>query len=556
MEMKDKKIRFASLLRITRLPWVILILTMACCVLQTVLSLYLPNISSKLLAGEFTDENLKTMIWVLAINAFVLAGRQFLMELSRSRITLAFRKSVFGKLLRLKPVYYDRVPSDSMISRATLDTTMLSDFLVGFFCYLPSLLITFAGSLSVIYTYDWRLLLLELVVLPLIFLVTWLHGRVQFKWYAKMQGKLAELSAYLAGRLANYPLIKLFVMEENEFCRGAEAIDGLYRTQKQYGFRLCGVLFLVNMESAIQSVAVVVGGAWFISKGIITLQQWIAFYAYAGGIIGSVQQFLDYWERYKQMTGSAKRITELSAEPEEGKGGSEEAPKELRTITLKHVTFSYEADHPVLKDASCIFPAGKKIAVFGKSGAGKTTLLNLLERLYAPEEGHILYGDTDIETYSYDSWRGKLGYIFQNPTLFSGTIRENMLYGVKENVSDDKLRAALQKVSLLDYVDGTEKGLDTEVGEGGSRLSGGQRQRLAIAGIFLKNPRIILLDEFTSALDPEVRKAVADAIDELAKGRTLIMITHDDADGLNADMSLYLEDGKFSVLRGEEAAHE
>ena len=553
--MKHKKAsssQFWGLLKITEIPWVMIAATCLVCIVHTVLSMILPDISSRLLAGEFTDENLKTMIWVLAVSAFALALRQFLLEISKSQVTLSFRKSVFGKLLRLKTAYFDTTPSATLISRATQDTTTLSDFLVGGLCYLPSLIYTFVASFVIIFSYDWRLVVLEAVLVPILFGITWLHGRLQFKWYNKMQGKLATLSAFLAERLVNIPMMKLFVREEFEQQNGLNTVDELYNTQKKYMFRLSGVYFLVQFESVIQSVIIVVGGAAFIHLGYIDLQEWIAFYLYAGGLIGSVQQLLDYWQRYKQMTGSAKRISEIAAEEEEGAGGAKEMPEENRDIKFQNVSFAYTAGPEVLHDIDLTIPAGKKTVVIGRSGAGKTTLLYLLEQFFQPTKGSILYGDTNITEYSYQAWRSGIGYVSQSPVLFAGTIRDNVLYGINREVSGEELDEALRKAQLLDFVQSCASGLDTEVGENGSKLSGGQRQRVVIARLFLKNPKIILLDEATSSLDIEAKAAINECIDELAKGRTVIIVSHELKDCDLADNVVVLDQGRLDACGSRE----
>lgn len=547
--MKERKegSHFRGLLRITKLPWLLLAITCIVCIGENTLRLILPDISSKLLAGEFTDGNIKTMVWVLSLGAIALALRQFLMAISQGWVTFAFRKSVFAKILRLKPEYFESTPFASLISRATLDTTMLSDFIVGAVCFMPTLLYTFFASFAIIFSYNWRLVVLEAALIPILFFITWLNGRVQFKWYNLIQAKLAELSAFLAERLLNIPMMKLFVTELSEEHNGLNAIGGLYTTQKRYVFRLFGVNFLMEFENVVQSVVIVVGGVFLIHRGYINLQQWIAFYVYAGGLIGSVQQLLDYWGRYKQMTGSSKRIADIAVAPEEGCGGDQPMPNEARDLVFDQVAFAYEGEHRVLQDVDMTIRAGKKTFIVGRSGAGKSTLLYMIERFFQPNAGKILYGDTDISQYSFDSWRGSIAYVPQTPTLFSGTIRENILYGVKRQVTDGEMKAALKSAQLWEFIQSTQDGLDTPVGENGSKLSGGQRQRVILARVFLLNPRIILLDEATSSLDAEAKEAVNNCFDELAEGRTVIVVTHDIRDCDRADEIVVVDHGRIDA---------
>lgn len=540
---KDHGVHFLSLLQITKLPWALLVVTCLVSILQTVLNLLLPNISAQLLSGDFSDQALKTMVWVLTLNAFVLTLRQFFMEISKSKVTLSFRKAIFQKVLHLETRYFDEHPSGSLISRVTLDTATLSDFIVGSFCYIPSLLYTLCGSFVIIFSYNLRLVVLEAILLPILFGITWLHGRLQFKWYNQIQTKLSVLSGFLAERLLNIPLMKLFVQEEFEERNGLNTVNELYGTQKKYMFRLMGVEFLVQFETVVQSIVVVVGGAVLIQQGHIDLQQWIAFYLYSGGLVGSIQQLLDYWQRYKQMTGSAKRITEIAAAKEEQSLGRAELPAQNQDIVFDDLSFAY-SDGTLALDHVCLtFPVNQKTAIVGRSGAGKTTLLYLLERFFEPLSGRILYGGTDISNYSYEDWRSSIGYVSQNAALFSGSIRDNVLYGIHRPVTDAELTAALAQAQILDFVQSVPDGLDTPVGENGSKLSGGQRQRVALARLFLSDPRIILLDEATSSLDAEARAAIHDCFDALAKDRTMIIVSHDLSDSDRADRIVVLDHG-------------
>lgn len=548
----EQRGQFSSLLKITRLPWLLLVGTCLVCILDTVLILILPDISSRLLSGDFSDETLKTMIWVLGVSAFVLAFRQYLLTIAQGQVTLAFRKSVFGKILRLKSDYFEKNPSGTLISRATMDTTMLSDFIVGAICYIPSLLYTFVGTFVIIFGYDWRLVVLEGVLVPILLLITWLNGRLQFKWYNRIQGKLSVLSSFLAERLVNIPLMKLFVKEEYEQKQGLDTVDALYTTQKKYAFRFAGIQYLLEFEGVVQSVVIVVGGAAFVHLGYIDLQEWIAFYLYAGGLIGSVQQLLDYWNRYKQMTGSAKRISEIAEAPVEGVGGDQELPQESRDITFSHVSYGYTDGPEVLHNVNLTIPGGKKTVIIGKSGAGKTTMLYLLERFFQPSSGEILYGDTDVSQYTFDSWRSGIGYVSQSANLFSGTIRDNVLYGIKRDVSDTEIEAALKKAQLWDFIQSSRDGLDTFVGENGCKLSGGQRQRVVIARLFLSNPQIVLLDEATSSLDAEAVAAVNQCFDALGENRTMIIVSHALKECDRADNILVMDEGRVDAFGSRE----
>ena len=188
--------------------------------------------------------------------------------------------------------------------------------------------------------------------------------------------------------------------------------------------------------------------------------------------------------------------------------------------------------------------AGKVTAIIGPSGAGKSTVLNLVERLYHPGEGKILWGGQEANKYDLYSWRRSIGYIPQDTQLFAGTIRDNITQGVQGTVSEERIREAAQQADALEFIEGFEKGFDTEVGENGTKLSGGEKQRIAIARMMIRDPEYLLLDEATSSLDAQNEAMVMSALGQLMKGRTCIVVAHNLRTVENADNIIFMEKGK------------
>ena len=235
--------------------------------------------------------------------------------------------------------YYDKNRADLLISRVTTDTTMLSTFFGSSIPYLPSQIYSFIAAFVILFSYNWRLLAMEAVMLPVVLLVTALSGRIRYTWNNRIQGKISELGGYLAEILANVPLVKIFVKEKVEEQKGREAIEGIYSTKKKSTVILSLVGLLSSMESILQTLVVVVGGAALMKAGHITLEQWMAFYLYAQTLVGSVQSILQYYETIKRAQGSSRRMAELIVEKSEDMGGSKTVPAQPGDLKFENVTF-------------------------------------------------------------------------------------------------------------------------------------------------------------------------------------------------------------------------
>ena len=217
----------------------------------------------------------------------------------------------------------------------------------------------------------------------------------------------------------------------------------------------------------------------------------------------------------------------------------------VEDLSIKDLTFSYK-DRPIIKEISLTIPAGKTTAIVGPSGSGKTTLFALLERFYKPDSGEIFSAIRASIRFQLQSWRSQFGYVSQESPLMSGTIRENIKYGIEREVSEQEIEQAAKLANAMEFINRLPDGMETEVGERGIKLSGGQRQRIAIARAVIRNPKILLLDEATSNLDSESELLVQKALQTLMKGRTTLIIAHRLSTVLDADQIVVLEGGKIT----------
>lgn len=536
---------FLTLVRKTRLPYFWMAVLVLINLFAAQLSLLFPNVTQQIFAGNVSLGIILSMIVILFLTCVVGAGQTFLANLSKAKITRSFRRFILKKTLSLPVPYFDKNMANQIISRNTEDTTTLSTLFGDIVPRIPSIIYSFVGTFVILFSYNWRLVLLACAMIPVVWLVGFLDGRVNFKWNNRLQARLAQLTGYLSEVLVNIPMVKVFVKEKAEDERGRKNIDEIYQTKKKTAVITTIISTLYSSQNTLQTVISVVGGAYLVSHEYITIDQWIAFYLYASRLVNSYWNLTTIWSTAKSAQGAARRISEISMELIEDQGGSEPVPQQPGELVFRNVTFRYDRD-VILNHVNITFPRGRVTALVGRSGAGKSTIFGLLERFYLPEAGEILLDGREARTYNLTSWRRAIGYVPQSSPMFSGTIRENMTYGLDRQVSEEELLQAARDANLYDFIQSSEKGFDTQVGERGAMLSGGQRQRVAIARALLKNPRILLLDEATSSLDPEARAEVEKALDRLKTGRTTIVIAHDLRAVQDADQIVVLDGGKVS----------
>jgi ATP-binding cassette subfamily B protein AbcA/BmrA len=252
-----------------------------------------------------------------------------------------------------------------------------------------------------------------------------------------------------------------------------------------------------------------------------------------------------YYGTFAQNAGIMKKISSIFDAQDEKEDGHEFDVGDA-DINIDKVTFAYNSQ-PVLKDITCTILKGKVTAIVGTNGAGKTTLFKLLERMYPTTSGKISFGDTDVSEFNLSSWRKSFAIVAQNKPLLSGTVRDNILYGVDRKVSEEELIKVAKMANVYDFVMATPGEFDAEVGPGGSNFSGGQQQCIAIARAMMRNPDYLLLDEATSNLDAKSEQLVSEALKNLMKGRTTILIAHNYSATLYADQVIVMDDGQVKA---------
>lgn len=481
------------------------------------------------------------LVGVFLIFQAVLSGVTFyMMRKLGERIVANLRMKVWAHVLRLRIPYFDAHESGETMSRITQDTNVIKELITDHLISFISGLFAIVGAVIILIIIDWKMTLLMLISVPVAILLTLPLGQRIHKIARANQDELASFTGQLGRVLTNIRLVKTSQTENYEQLNGEEKIQHLY----QFGLKESKILAVLSpIMTFIMMVVLILlfgyGGAK-VATGAITAGELVAIIIYLVQIIIPFTQMATFFTSLQKAMGATERLQEILNEPIEGHGKNAIASSN-ESITFENVVFQYN-DNPILKGISFTIPAGKTTALVSASGGGKTTMFSLIEQFYHVTEGTIRFGKQPIEQIHLKEWRSLFGYVSQEAPLMNGTIRDNVTYG-KSDVLETDIIEALKNAYAWDFVQQFEKGLDTEVGEGGIKLSGGQRQRIAIARALFRNPAILLLDEATSNLDNDSEREVQKAIEYVMKGRTTVIIAHRLSTIVHADQILVFEDG-------------
>ncbi|WP_375462143.1 ABC transporter transmembrane domain-containing protein [uncultured Enterovirga sp.] len=505
--------------------------------------------------GGLIDAYFAVLVGVVGAIAIASALRFYLVATLGERIVADLRGAVFARLTSLDPAFFDASRSGELVSRLTADTTQVkSAFGVSISMALRNIAL-FIGALAMMIVTSPKLSGLVILAIPLIVLPLVLSGRAVQRRSRQAQDRLADASAYAAEAVGAIRTMQAFGMERLTASRFAEAAEGAYvaaRSSSQARAALTGaVIFLVSSSV----VAVLWYGAQDVLSGQMSSGRLSQFVLYAVFAASSLGQLSEVYGELSAAAGSAERLGEilgsqsLIARPERPRPMPEPA---LGTVRFDRIRFRYPArDTQSLRDVSFDVRAGERVALVGPSGAGKSTVFQLLLRFYDPESGRILVDGLPLTEIDPAELRRRIAFVSQEPTIFMGSVLDNIRYG-RPDATEADVRRAAEAAAAHGFITDMPDGYRTAIGERGVTLSGGQRQRIAIARAVLKDAPILLLDEATSALDAESEHSVQVALDRLMSGRTSLVVAHRLATVRSADRILVMDDGAIV----EEGTHD
>ncbi|MBE6703582.1 MAG: ABC transporter ATP-binding protein [Ruminococcaceae bacterium] len=470
------------------------------------------------------------------------------------RMQSQMRKDLFGHLQKLPFRFYDNHETGRIMTRITSDLFEVCELAH----HGPENLLISAVMilLSFIYlmTIDWLLTLIIFACVPILVVVTMHYRKAMKKAFDDRRKSNATINAAVESSVTGIRVTKAYTngeLETKKFEKGDEEfVDASGRAYNAMAKFHSSTSFITD----IFNVFILIAGGLFLYAKRISFGDYSTFIVSVNLFINPVNTLIAFMEQFQNGVSGFKRFVEIMEEqPECDKPEAKELTAVQGVIEFEKVSFSYDESKEVLHEVDLRLEKGRKLALVGPSGGGKTTLCHLLPNFYQLNQGQgsIRIDGTDIRDLTLGSVRRHIGIVQQDVFLFVGTIRENILYG-RPDATEEEMQEAARRANIHDYIMTLEKGYDTEIGERGVKLSGGQKQRLSIARVFLKDPAILILDEATSALDNTTEVLIQQALDELCKGRTTLVVAHRLSTIRNADEIAVVQSGRIT----ERGTHE
>lgn len=448
------------------------------------------------------------------------------MSRTTEQVIASLRSNLFQHIVKLPLATLSKHRIGELSSRISSDLTQIQETFSFSLLQLIRQSIFLIGSIILILTRSVQLTIPILVGMPLIVAAAVLIGRRLRALSTKTQDALAQTSTIVEETLQSLASVKSYVQEQHEIGRYRAALsENVALAIKGARLRALFVTFIIfTIFGGI--AAVILYGARLVQAGEVSMGELLSFLMYAMFVGGALGSFAELFGQIQKSLGAAVRIQELMEEEREHVGEDAQSVS-IRGIELRSVSFAYpdRQDRLAVEDLSLTITPGQRIAFIGESGSGKSTTASLIQRLYEPSNGSLLYDGKPANDYSLAQIRRNIGVVPQDIVLFGGTIEENIRYG-RPDATIEEVRLAAKGANALDFIQEFPDGFSTLVGERGMKLSGGQRQRVAIARALLKNPPILLLDEATSSLDAESEHLIQDALERLMENRTSVIIAH------------------------------
>ncbi|BES92880.1 ATP-Hypothetical protein cassette subfamily B [Nesidiocoris tenuis] len=495
------------------------------------------------------------LLAIFTIGGICNFGRVYLMNMASQRITRNLREKVFRSIMIQETAFFDHNKTGELVNRLSTDTSVVSACVTtNISDGLRSLIMIGTGVSMMVYLSP-ILALVSLCVVPPVMIIAVFYGRYIRRMTTKTQDALADATQVAEERIGNIRTVKTFNKEEAEIKKYQEKMATVLDLASRQSLAMGLFYGMTGFSGNAIALIVLYTGGVMVSDNSLTVGSLASFLLYAAYIGVSISGISSFYTELNKGLGASTRLWELmDRQPVIPYSGGLIPPRDASgEIEFKSVSFSYpnRPEHLVLDDMNLYLKPGTVTAIVGSSGSGKTTLSYLLLGLHRPKTGAISLDSFRIEDLNVSWLRGAIGTVSQEPVLFSGTIRDNVLYGAPDGVQvgDDQVFEALKEANAFKFVTSDlPHGLDTFVGERGIMLSGGQKQRIAIARALIKNPQILLLDEATSALDAESEHLVHEALEKIMKGRTVLTIAHRLSTIKNADQIAVLDQGKVAEI--------
>lgn len=510
-------------------------------VVSSLVGLYLPLVLRRVIDGGlgFGLRDILLTVCLFLVQAILVSTGHYLMAKSGEDLVADTRNQVIAHLFYSPLAVFHHQKSGDLSSRIVNDSTSLRRFTVDSLPRLVASLVTLLGTVIVLFVLDWQLSLTFLISFPLLFLVIMPLSNRSEKAAGQLQEDISRLTGDLTEHFREMELIKANVAEARVAGKMKQTIEQIKRQSLKVDLVEAWSSPLVLLILFGSIALIFTYGGQRVAMGSLTIGTLISFLIYLFQLLNPAGAVAGAFSEFAKMKGATKALETLLETPQEDLETGEKAVL-LGDLTFTDVSFAYE-DKLVLDQINLTIKQGQKVAFVGPSGAGKSTLTHLVTRFYPVTAGQISLDGLPIDSFNLRDWRQQIGLVSQHNALLSGSIRDNLLFGLERIPSDAELEQALAGASLLDEIRALDQGLDSPVGEAGKLLSGGQKQRLQIARAYLKNPSYIIFDEATANLDADTEYAITQSMKGLLVDKTAIIIAHRLSTVVDADVIYFLE---------------
>ena len=476
----------------------------------------------------------------------------YLAERASQGVAYDLRNDLFARIERLGFSYYDRVETGQLVTRLTSDVDQIRTFSGSGVVQLAAAAVMLLGTTALLFSLNWRLALVALAIVPVIFVLLLRFVRRIGPLFRGVQQTLGRLNSVLQEDLAGIRVIRTFAREDYESSRYRSVNDELLEknltTVRTFSNNFPFVFLLANLGT----LAIVLFGGLQVIGGSLTIGELVAFNTYLGFLLFPILTIGFLAAGISRAGASSQRVFEVLDAPLEVQDAPDAVtlPPISCRVGFDSVSVRYPGDErEILQDISFAAEPGQTVAILGTTGSGKSTLVNLIPRFYDVTSGSVKLDGHDVRDVTLASLRSQIGIVMQSPLLFSGSVRDNIAYG-RPNATPEEVEAAARAARADEFIQGLPEGYDTVIGERGIGLSGGQRQRIAIARALLIDPRLLILDDSTSAVDAETEAAIQESLDRLMRDsyRTVFVIAQRASTVRDADQILVLDEGEVAAM--------
>lgn len=531
-----------------------LVLDMGASLLISVIGMVYPIVTNKMLNVYIPGKMYSTIViaGLIVLGLYVLRmGLRYFVDyyghVIGVKMQSSMRQDLFRHLQKLPFSFYDNNETGKIMTRLTSDLFEVCELAhhgpENLLISSVMIVLSFFYLLSI----DWILTLIIFLCVPVLIVVTMRCRKAMKSAFDDRRKDNAVINAAVESSITGIRVTKAYTNSEKEVEKFRVGDESFVNSSGRAYSAMARFHSSTTFITDVFNVFILIAGGLFLYADRISFGDYSTFIVSVNLFIGPVNTLIGFMEQFQNGVSGFRRFTEVMDEaPEEDKADAKDIDKVNGEIEFRNVSYSYVNSKEVLKNVNMHIEKGRKLALVGPSGGGKTTLCHLLPNFYklTDEGGQILIDGTDIKDITLDSLRRNIGIVQQDVFLFVGSIRDNILYGRPDATEEEVIEAA-KKANIHDYVMTLEKGYDTQIGERGVKLSGGQKQRLSIARVFLKDPAVLILDEATSALDNTTEVLIQEALDELCKGRTTLVVAHRLSTIRNADEIAVVIDGEI-----------